>query len=841
MALFSRKKNDDAATPPAMPTAPGSPGAANSPATEDFSAFNDAAISGSGTPVVTDADSGKRSRARKPDKPTKPSKPRGLRGGAVVGLNIGHDSIKAVELKGKGTSVAITGMGMIPTPTESIANGVIMSPAALSHAIADLLKQAGIKTKRIVASVAGTGTLIVRVIEVPRMSDNELADNMKVDVDRYIPFPPSEVIMDFKALRDLPSDPDAANMEVLLAAAQREVVDLHVQVIESSRLEPLAIDVEPLSAARSLTSDSINGPSNGSHVDYNDVSALINIGATGTEISVLRGDVLVFTRTVPNGGNALTQALADNLGLAWPDAERIKREMGDALPHAVATANQGAYGADAGYAGAGYGTTGADAAYGAGAATATAAATDDWSDFDFDATQDTGATPVDEAEYSTADAGTAQATEPDASSTADPFDLDFFNQGPAKNEPEEQHQQKEDSGQGKEADPFDFSGFSFDDDKPGAEGGDANAEANLPTDATAADDVEYSSNASPTMEMPAVSTSEPASFDFSLHGDDDVNTPSAAPSGQMFQFDAEDDPSLPSFPTLPDDAADEDLTALPTMAEAAPADNTAGDAATGTGASAPAGLGFAFDEPQADDTPDETSPVPAATETVATSGDVPSAYALDDLEPTATGQTQAATGTFDGDTLEMERPSFEEPETATTAASDDFDLESLAVPAAAGVAASGVAATTSADDFGADDFDATTFGATGTGYDNDQFSDFADFGSGLGGGTEGISSETVYSILQPLLDELVAEVRRSLEYYGSRYPDASVRRITLIGGGAKFTNIDALFTQSLGIPTTVGNPLSRLQMKASQLPPGYAEQNGPVFAVALGLAMRDLV
>jgi hypothetical protein len=39
----------------------------------------------------------------------------------------------------------------------------------------------------------------------------------------------------------------------------------------------------------------------------------------------------------------------------------------------------------------------------------------------------------------------------------------------------------------------------------------------------------------------------------------------------MFQFDAQDDPSLPSFPTLPDDAADEDLTALPTMEESAPA------------------------------------------------------------------------------------------------------------------------------------------------------------------------------------------------------------------------------------------------------------------------------
>ena len=54
----------------------------------------------------------------------------------------------------------------------------------------------------------------MRVIEVPKMTDGELADNMRVDADRYIPFPPSEVIMDFKALRDLPSDPDAANMEV---------------------------------------------------------------------------------------------------------------------------------------------------------------------------------------------------------------------------------------------------------------------------------------------------------------------------------------------------------------------------------------------------------------------------------------------------------------------------------------------------------------------------------------------------------------------------------------------------------------------------------------------------
>jgi type IV pilus assembly protein PilM len=853
MALFSRKKNDDAAAPPAMPTAPGTTGASSPPATEDFSAFNEAAMSGPTAPAVADVEGGNRGRARKPDKPAKPSKPRGLRGGAVVGLNIGHDSIKAVELKGKGTSVAITGMGMVPTPAESISNGVVMSPAALSHSITDLLKQAGIKTKRIVASVAGTGSLIVRVIEVPRMSDNELADNMKVDVDRYIPFPPSEVIMDFKALRDLPSDPDAANMEVLLAAAQREVVDQHVNVIESSRLEPMSIDVEPLSAARSLTYDTTIGASNGNHVDYSDVSALINIGATGSEISVLRGDVLVFTRSVPNGGNALTQALADNLGLAWPDAERTKREMGDALPHVDASAANNTYGAGAattGYAGAGY--AGSEAAFGdTGYASADARTTDDWSDFDFDAAQESGDAPAADATEYSATAETQAAADPDAASGADPFDLDFFNQGPAKNEPEEQHQQKEGSGEAKEGDPFDFSDFSFDENKPASGAGDAADEANLPTDATAAplsahDDEGLPSSASQTMEMPPVSMTEPASFDFSLHGDDDVTAPPAAPSGQMYQFDADDDPSLPSFPTLDDAPADEDLSALPTVSETAPlnivaADPAAGEISASPGAAQPAGTGFAFDEPIPGDLPERTSSVPATAETVSTGGDIPSAYALDDIEPVTADQTVTATAApgFDGDTVEMAQPASDEQDPAPAAA-DDFDLESLAVPTAGGAAAAGVAAANTTDDFGADAPGATTFGATGTGYD-DEFTDFGDFGSGLGGSTDHISSQTVYSILQPLLDELVAEVRRSLEYYGSRYPDAGVRRITLIGGGANFTNIDALFTQSLGIPTTVGNPLSRLQVRAAQLPPGYVEQNGPVFAVALGLAMRDLV
>ena len=253
------------------------------------------------------------------------------KGGTVVGLNIGNAFIKAVEVTSKGGQLSVTGMGVIATPPESYNNGNVLSVTALSGAIRSMWKQAGLSSKSTVFSVAGTGSLVVRVIEVPKMSDGELADNMKVDADRYIPFPPSEVVMEAKALRDLPNDPDAANMEVLLAAAQREIIDLHVSVVQKAKLSPRAIDVEPLALARVLQLDLL---AQNPIVDYDDVTAVLNIGQTGTEITIMRGDIVVFTRSVPNGGGNLTSAIAESMGIPTSDAERLKIERGDALPPA---------------------------------------------------------------------------------------------------------------------------------------------------------------------------------------------------------------------------------------------------------------------------------------------------------------------------------------------------------------------------------------------------------------------------------------------------------------------------------------------------------------------------
>lgn len=245
----------------------------------------------------------------------------------VIGLDIGTSRIKFVEaqLERGGPVIVNAGMGM--TPRETISNGVIVDPDTLGSAVRQLLDQYGVGTRRVVSSVASQSSLVVRPIEVPRMTRQELADTMQWEVERHIPFAASEVIMDFQPLvppEELPAD--ASNMSVLLAVAQEDMIEAHVNTLYRAGLDPVALDVEPLSACRSLIDV------NRDRGAYEKTYALLNIGATTTDLSIIRGGLLTFTRPVPLAGDNITNAIAEALGYEFEEAERLKLEEGTVYP-----------------------------------------------------------------------------------------------------------------------------------------------------------------------------------------------------------------------------------------------------------------------------------------------------------------------------------------------------------------------------------------------------------------------------------------------------------------------------------------------------------------------------
>jgi len=246
----------------------------------------------------------------------------------ILGLDIGTSLIKVVEMKGgpKG-AVRLTGVAIRPSPPGVISNGVIVEPQVIGMALKQMLSAHGVKTRQVVCSVSGQSALVVRPIEVPRMSRQELADTMKWEVERHIPFAASEVIMDYQPLVDPNELPEGAqNMEVLLAVAQEDLVNAYLETLSVAGLEPIAIDVEPLSAARALVDIRAGEGA------YEKTYALVNVGASTTDVSIIKkGGVLHFTRPIPLAGDTVTRAVAEGLGKGVEEAERLKKEYAQVL------------------------------------------------------------------------------------------------------------------------------------------------------------------------------------------------------------------------------------------------------------------------------------------------------------------------------------------------------------------------------------------------------------------------------------------------------------------------------------------------------------------------------
>jgi len=257
--------------------------------------------------------------------------------GPVLGLDIGSQQIKIVELRPGKTGLSITALGIGPTPKGVIQSNIITDPSAMGAAIKQIIRENGITQKKVIGCISGQNALVIRIIEVPRMTDAELKETMKWEVERHVPFAPSETILDYQPLTQYTAEARSApNIEVLLAVAQQDAVNSYLNTLYAAGLDPVAIDVEPLAIARAVLDIAGGQPvvrpallpemSNLPDGPPPETVAIVNIGAANTDISIFQGDQLTFPRSLPLAGDSLNRAIADALQLPMDQAERVKCE-----------------------------------------------------------------------------------------------------------------------------------------------------------------------------------------------------------------------------------------------------------------------------------------------------------------------------------------------------------------------------------------------------------------------------------------------------------------------------------------------------------------------------------
>lgn len=217
-----------------------------------------------------------------------------------IGIDIGTYSVK---------SVAISHESQVPRLENFSIKPVDGNPVkAITEAHAEL----GIPKKKAVFSVSGQG-VIVRYIELPAMTDDELKGAARFEAEKVMPYNINEVELDALKIENL----EGNRIRVVIVAVKKELIDSQIKILSEAGLEPVIIDVDSFAIANAFINTGIGN---------SDVCGLINIGFSKSSLHIVRGGKSYFSRDINIGGRQIISLIADDMSLSEKEAAQVMQD-----------------------------------------------------------------------------------------------------------------------------------------------------------------------------------------------------------------------------------------------------------------------------------------------------------------------------------------------------------------------------------------------------------------------------------------------------------------------------------------------------------------------------------
>jgi len=233
-------------------------------------------------------------------------------------VDIGSSAVKIAELRKVGNRYRIETAARGLLPPETIVDGAIISKLPVSEAIERLFKEKRIRNSKVATSISGH-SVIVKKVSLPAMTDEELSQSIQWEAEQYIPFDLAEVNVDYQVVE---REPNNQKIQVILVAAKKEKIADYTSVISMAGKTPALVDIDAFALQNVF------------EVNYqpesDQVTALLDVGASSTNINIIRGTDFLFTRDIAIGGNQYTEFLQEEFSIASEAAEAFK--LGSTVP-----------------------------------------------------------------------------------------------------------------------------------------------------------------------------------------------------------------------------------------------------------------------------------------------------------------------------------------------------------------------------------------------------------------------------------------------------------------------------------------------------------------------------
>ncbi|MEW6087493.1 MAG: type IV pilus assembly protein PilM [bacterium] len=232
----------------------------------------------------------------------------------TIGLDIGTDAVKMVELQKKKNEIELISFGSAPFPPEAISDGVIVDANSIVEAIRKVITESNIKIKEVRVGLSGR-SVIVKKIKMPLMTEEELRDSIHWEAEQHIPFSIDEVVLDFQIIPDEKNE-KLKQMGVLLVAAKKDKIKSYMDILSQLSLKPVLVDLDSFAIANSYETSS--------GVKDDDVLCLLNIGGELTNLNIMKKTSPYFVREISVGGNHFTRAIQKEFNVDFNKAEEMK-------------------------------------------------------------------------------------------------------------------------------------------------------------------------------------------------------------------------------------------------------------------------------------------------------------------------------------------------------------------------------------------------------------------------------------------------------------------------------------------------------------------------------------
>ncbi|MCC6405278.1 MAG: type IV pilus assembly protein PilM [Candidatus Yanofskybacteria bacterium] len=250
-----------------------------------------------------------------------------------LGIDIGTSSIKVVELsqengRWKLENYAMYELHSADGHADTAKTVMDLSDDEIAQAIKETIATAGMKSREAVASVSAFSTFAT-VIEMPYVSEEDLAKTIPFEARKYVPIPLDQVVLDWSIIGvvdgtggtgELPSGPVApgtsVTVEVFLAAVPKDETARYQRIMRAAGVNLVALELENSSLVRALLGNDLSP------------TAILNVGGRSTSILIVSKGYERLSHNYEIGGYEITKAIASALSVSLEQAEGLKRKYG---------------------------------------------------------------------------------------------------------------------------------------------------------------------------------------------------------------------------------------------------------------------------------------------------------------------------------------------------------------------------------------------------------------------------------------------------------------------------------------------------------------------------------